>query len=139
MPIDHIMGYSVTDLPSVLQEFIAQARERYAAIEQAIQPIKAAITDLERDWTPRDVTFWQQVIESLDPVRQATQKCMALFDQTLNSQEHPAPLVLVATSFVYALGLQQIENSIEEAAILLFAAIRQSAWNSTSITDGRRK
>lgn len=125
--LDTIMGYYVTDAPDVLEGFLIQGRERYTAIEQALEPIKATVADLEGDWKPRWASYWQAKTADLTTLRTATQAALQLFDREQSSQAAPTPIIFSATSIAYKFGLHTIQSKIEEAGILLTTYIEVSA------------
>ena len=116
-----ILGYDTTNAMEALAAFIALADKEYAALEQAIGPVDEKIADLQRDWDPRPLAFWSGVLrKSIPAIRGATASCLDLFGRK-RSQETPIPLIMSATSMVYACDLHCIKEKIEEAGILLTA------------------
>lgn len=112
-------GYWVTDDTEALNAFLTQTSERYIALEQALKPISAVVIDLERDWTPRWVEYWQRKTKALITLRTETQTCLHLFAKECSSQTAPVALVLAETSITYRSSLRHIEKAIEEAGILI--------------------
>ena len=111
----------MTDSTEVLETFLAQTQERYTALEQALAPLSAAVTDLDRDWEPRWADWWHAKTIALAMLRTATRTCLQVFDREQSSQASPTALVLSATSIVYKAPLHSIEKAIEEAGILITA------------------
>jgi len=126
MILDKIGGYWVTDDPNVLDAFLVQARERYTAIEQALEPIAATVSDLERDWKPRWEAYWKRKLTALLSLRAATHATFQLFDREQNSRENPVPAMFYETNVCYTIPLRLVLNKIEEAGILLTSYIEVS-------------
>ena len=114
-------GYWVTDDAEVLETFLTHTRERYATLEQALEPLSAAVTDLDRDWTPRWADWWHAKTIALATLREATRTCLQVFNREQSSQKVPVALVVPATSTAYTSPLCSLEKAIEEAGILITA------------------
>ena len=117
-------GYWVTDSAEVLETFLAHTRERYAALEKTLEPLSAAIHDLDRDWELRWADWWHTKTIALATLREATRTCLQVFDREQSSQESPVALILPATSIAYTSSLRSLEEAIEEAGILITAYTR---------------
>ncbi len=115
-------GYWVTDSAEVLETFLAHTRERYAALEQALEPVSAAVTDLDRDWEPRWADWWHAKTIALATLRTATRSCLQVFAREQSSHESPVALIVPATSTAYTSSLISLERAIEEAGILVTAS-----------------
>ena len=126
MILDNIMGYWVTDHPQVLEAFVAQARERYLAMEQALEPLAATVRNLEGDWKPRWAYYWNAKLKELTVLRAANQAALQLFDQDQSSQAAPIPLIISGTALGYRGAFHTIESEIEEAGILITSYIEVS-------------
>lgn len=114
-------GYWVTDSVEALETFLAQTQARYAALEQALEPLSAAVTDLDRDWTPRWADWWHAKTIALATLRTATRSCLQGFDREQSSQESPVALIVPATSIMYTFPLRTLEVEIEKVSILITA------------------
>ena len=114
-------GYWVTDTADALNTFLAHTQERYTALEQALAPLSAAVTDLDRDWEPRWADWWHAKTIALATLRTATRSCLQLFAREQSSQESPVALIVPATSITYTSSLRTLEKAIEEAGILVTA------------------
>lgn len=119
MILDNIMGYWVTDDLTVMETFLATARERYTTLEQVLEPIAAAVIDLESDWKPRWKEYWTPKLTALASVRAATQAVLQVFEREQSSRTAPIPLIITATSLGYRCDLHTVESKIEEAGILM--------------------
>ena len=113
----------VTDDPAGLEAFVTQAREHYAALEQALEPLAAAVKDLEGDWDTRGVSFWTRTLEAVLALRTAVQAVLPLFDSPTSSQEQPLPLLFTGANLMYTLPLWTVQQTIEECGLLLTAYI----------------
>jgi hypothetical protein len=119
-----ILGYDTTATMEALTAFIAQVSAQYEALEQAIAPVDEKIADLQKDWDPRPLAFWSEVLrKSIPAIRSATTGCLDLFGKK-RSQATPVPIIICATSPGYTCDLHCIEEKIEEAGILLTAYLR---------------
>ncbi len=118
-----IMDYWVTDDPAVLDAFIVHVRERYTALEQALEPITVTVNDLERDWKPRWEHYWQTKMAALLSLRTAAHAALQVFDREQSSEDMPIPIIFAGISLGYRFGLHTVESKIEEAGILLTSYI----------------
>ena len=116
-----ILDSWVSEDPHVMETFLTTARERYTALEQALDPIVAAVSDLEKDWKPRWKEYWTPKLVALASVRVATQVALQVFEREQSTQAAPLPVIITATSISYRCDLHTVENKIEEAGILLTA------------------
>ena len=123
MTEDSIQEDWVTEDPAALEAFIAQCREQYTALEQAIDPIVVTVADLQRDWKPRLEHYWLAKLDALLSLRNATHATFQLFDQNQGSQEAPIPAIFYGTNMGYTNSLHLVEGEIEEAGILLTSYI----------------
>ena len=126
MILDNIMGYWVTDHPLVLETFVAQAREQYLAMEQALEPLVATVRNLEGDWNPRWAYYWNAKLKELTVLRTANQAALQMFDKDQSSQTAPMPLIIAGTALGYRCAFHTIESEIEEAGILITSYIEVS-------------
>jgi len=116
-----ILGYNTTNTMEALAAFIANASVQYEALEHAIAPVDEKITDLQKDWEPRPLSFWSEILgKSIPAIREATASCLSLFDPK-RSQETPIPIVMCARHLSYTCNLSHIEEQIEQSGILLTA------------------
>lgn len=116
----------VTNDPDVLQAFLAQGRERYRAIEQALEPLAVTVVDLKGDWDPRQVKYWTANLDALLALRTAAQETSQLFDPKQSSQEHPVPLIFSGTNWCATIPLRLVGKKIEEAGIVLTSYLEVS-------------
>ncbi len=112
------LGYRVADDPEICATFLAQARARYDVLEQALSPIKEAVKDLQQDWQPRGIAYWQTVLGHLVPLRQALEAGLWHFGKE-RSQSAPIPLVIVPAAISYLHDLYVMANKLDEAGLLL--------------------
>lgn len=63
--------------PSPLAAFLAEARQCYNQLEQALVPIGEALQDLEQDWKSRPPAFWKRLEASLVQTQQVVNACIA--------------------------------------------------------------
>jgi hypothetical protein len=117
--IMQFLGYWVTNAPEALDPFLARARARYDALEQAFGPLKEAVNDLQQDWQPRQLVYWQNVMGHLVPLRQALKACLSLFAKEQSSEARPIPMDIAGLSQHCKHVLNGFESQIEEAGILL--------------------
>src|SRR5947207_1902475 len=110
-----ILGYETTNAMETLATFVGLVSAQYDALEQAIAPVDEKIADLQKDWDPRPLAFWSEVLrKSLPAIRAATTGCLNLFGKK-RSQTTPVPIIICATSIGYTCDLYCIEEKIEEA------------------------
>jgi len=126
MILDQIMGYWVTDDPAVLAAFVALVRERYNALEQALEPIEATVRNLEGDWKPRWEQYWNVKLKDLTALRAANQAALQVFDKDSSSRTAPIPLIIAGTSLGYRCALHTIASEIEEAGVLITSYMKVS-------------
>ena len=113
------LGYQVfTDAPEICATFLAQARAHYDTLEQTLGPIKEAVNELQQDWEPRRMWYWQNVLNHLVPVRQALGACVWHFG-TERSQSIPIPRHMAAAAISYLHDVHRLECKLEEAGLLL--------------------
>ncbi len=98
MIVQNILRYWTTDDADVLDTFLATARERYAALEDALTPISEAVEDLERDWAIRSVEYWMEMTQQFVVLRDVTKRCKHLFEQERSSEATPVALVVSASA-----------------------------------------
>jgi hypothetical protein len=119
MGMTTILGFFVTDDPAYLASWMDGARERYAALEQALEPLQNVVEYLDRDWQPQPPAYWHRTMEHLAPLRQAIEACSALFEREQSSEECPVPLAMVGHHLRYQISLSAVSREYEEAGILL--------------------
>ena len=123
MTEDFIQDDWVTEDPAALEAFITQGREHYDALEQALEPLVVAVTDLKRDWKPRWQGYWKPKLTALLSLRTATQATYQMFDREQSSEEDPVPVIFYGSNIGYSIPLSLIEGRIEEVGILLTSYI----------------
>ncbi len=123
MTEDFLLENWVTEDLAALEAFLVQGREHYAALEQALEPLAAAVKDLEGDWDTRGVSFWTRTLEAVLALRTATQAVLPLFDSPASSQEQPLPLLFAGANLMYTVPLWTVQQTIEECGLLLTAYI----------------
>jgi hypothetical protein len=128
MIVKHILGYWVTNDADILDTFIAQASERYDALENGLKPTTEAVEDLERDWSTRWPDYWMAMAQNFMVLRDAARACMYLFTRERSSRLAPVPLVVPATAPDYTYALNNLLDVLERAGILLtsYSAVCQS-------------
>lgn len=109
----------ITDDPKYLVSWMADARERYAELERALEPLQKAGEYLGRDWQPQPPAYWHRTMERLIPLRQAIAGCCSLFEREQSSKEHPTPLAVVGYHHQYGISLDTFERAFEEVGVLL--------------------
>ncbi len=119
MGMTTILGFFVTDDPAYLATWMAHARERYTALEQALEPLQKVVEHLDRDWQPKHPAYWQRTMAHLPPLRQAIEACSSLFEREQSSEECPVPLAMVGHHLSYRISLSSVEREYEEVGILL--------------------
>ncbi|GHO88235.1 hypothetical protein [Dictyobacter formicarum] len=129
--MSHILGYGVADDTATLMAFIARACQAYQALEEAVQPIDAAIEELGKDWEPRPASFWLPILkEHLSAIHQTETACLSLFSKEQSLRTTPIPILFSATSIGYLSRLYTVEHKLEEAGILLTAFMRSRGSRS---------
>ncbi len=122
-----ILGYHTANTMEALAAFMGEVLAQYEALEQAIAPIDEKVEGLQKDWEPRPLSFWSEVLQTgIAEVRQATATCLGLFDKK-RSHERAVPLIICATSISYTGDLHYVKERLEEAGILLTAYLHTSA------------
>lgn len=119
MIVQNILRYWTTDDADVLDAFLTTARERYAALEDALTPISEAVEDLERDWAIRPIEYWMAITRHLLAVRDATKACMHLFARERSSEATPFALVVPASAPNYTYALYTVLEVIGHAGLVL--------------------
>lgn len=102
-----------------LHLFLAQARQRYDELEQALMPMGETIADLEQDWNPRGEPFWQRVSTALLPLRQTVDGCLALYDQRRSPQPALISALFAGVSIEQSCVLFYLRSRIEVVGIRL--------------------
>ena len=119
MTVMNILRYWTTDDAQVLNAFLAQANERYAALEDGYTPIKEAVQDLDRDWSVRPTEYWMALIQQCVVLRDVTKACVLLFERVQSSERTPVPLVVVASAPNYSYALYNALDMLGRAGIAL--------------------
>lgn len=119
MIVQNILRYWTTDDADVLDAFLTTARERYAALEDALTPITEAVDDLERDWAIRQPEYWMAMTRHLLAVRDATKECVSLFERERSSEATPVALVVPASAPNYTYALYTVLEVIGHAGLVL--------------------
>jgi len=119
MIVQNILRYWTTDDADVLDTFLATARERYAALEDALTPISEAVEDLERDWAIRSVEYWMEMTQQFVVLRDVTKRCKHLFEQERSSEATPVALVVSASAPNYTYALYTVLEVVGHAGLVL--------------------
>src|SRR5581483_7559970 len=98
---------------------LVQARQCYDELEQALVPLREAITDLEQDWNPCDEAFWQRFLAALTPLRQKVDACLALYRQECPTQPAAVAALFSAVSIEQSCVLFYLRSRIEEVGLRL--------------------
>lgn len=118
-----LLGYWVSENPTVLQAFQKNAHEWYDLLDQMRELITKTVNSIEHDGELRSVAYWKQVARELGPLHAATQGCLWTFAKEQSCRSLPVPLILPVASIMYTHPLRVLEARIEEATLLITAYI----------------
>ena len=67
-------------VPAELCTYFTLLQKHHHAIQQALSPLQEKMSDLERDWAPRDKAFWQEMLGMLQELKAVLQAACFLID-----------------------------------------------------------
>jgi hypothetical protein len=114
-----VLGFFATDDPALIASWLAQARERYTRLEQALLPFQRVVEELAPNWQPKAQTYWQRTMEHLVPLRHALEACSSLFEREQSREDTPIPLAVLGCHHGYSLSLSSVTREFNEVGILL--------------------
>src|SRR5450631_3271680 len=83
-------GLTRKDIQTAMQQldaFLIVAYQQYDALAQSVSPIDEKVQELQQDWKPRQIEFWQELLDTDIPaISEASNQCLTLFCQEKRSE-----------------------------------------------------